>query len=189
MRLSRPAGGLAPKDQFWVLVERKSDYGRVVKTYVQEGTYYSEALSEGFDPAGPNDSQGYITELAARALVFIEADNPRIGLMCVMPVSMAEVSSCQITVYEGKQSDRLSWQVDLDFDLHGQTPGLDSNNIPAKSRIATGTQASQPAPQFPQNPRSGENFGGELRSPCRRQDRRRYQAQNVKRSWMETLRL
>jgi phosphatidylserine decarboxylase len=80
----------------------------VVKTYVQEGTYYSEALSEGFDPAGPNDSQGYITELAARALVFIEADNPRIGLMCVMPVSMAEVSSCQITVYEGKQSDRLS---------------------------------------------------------------------------------
>ena len=128
--------------------------GRVVKAYVQEGTYYSEALSEGFDPAGPNDSQGYITELAARALIFIEADNPKIGLMCVMPVGMAEVSSCQITVYEGqhvKKGDQIGMfhfggsthclifgpHVDLEFDLHGQKPGLDSNNIQVNSRIAT----------------------------------------------------
>lgn len=128
--------------------------GHVVKAYIQEGTYYSEALSEGFDPAGPNDSQGYITELAARAMIFIEADNPKIGLMCVMPVGMAEVSSCQITVYEGqhvKKGDQIGMfhfggsthclffgpQVELEFDLHGQKPGLNSSNIPVKSKIAT----------------------------------------------------
>lgn len=128
--------------------------GTVVKAYVKDGTYYSETLSEGFDPSGPNDSQGYITEVATRALIFIEADNPEIGLMCVMPVGMAEVSSCQITVYEGqhvKKGDQLGMfhfggsthclffrpQVTLEFDLHGQTPGLNSNNIPINSRIAT----------------------------------------------------
>lgn len=128
--------------------------GTVVKAYVQEGTYYSEALSEGFDPAGPNDSQGYITEVATRALIFIEADNPDIGLMCIMPVGMAEVSSCQITVYEGqhvKKGDQIGMfhfggsthclifgpKVKLDFDLHGQTPGLNSSNIPINSKIAT----------------------------------------------------
>ncbi|HEV7591238.1 MAG TPA: phosphatidylserine decarboxylase family protein [Longimicrobium sp.] len=128
--------------------------GTVVKAYVRDGTYYSEAMSEGYDPAGPNDSQGYITEVATRAMIFIEADNPAIGLMCIMPVGMAEVSTCQITVYEGQhvtKGDQLGMfhfggsthclmfgpHVKLDFDLHGQTPGLDSQNIPVKSRIAT----------------------------------------------------
>jgi len=128
--------------------------GKIVKAYVQDGTYYAEALSEGYDPAGPNDSQGYITELATRALIFIEADNPAIGLMCIMPVGMAEVSSCQITVYEGQHVEKgeqlgmfhfggsthclfFGPQVKLEFDMHGQTPGLDSGNIPLKSKIAT----------------------------------------------------
>jgi phosphatidylserine decarboxylase len=43
----------------------------------------------------------YITELATRALFFVEADNPDIGLMCFIPVGMTEISSCQITTYEG----------------------------------------------------------------------------------------
>jgi phosphatidylserine decarboxylase len=128
--------------------------GTIVKAYVQNGTYYSEAPSEGFDPAGPNDSQGYITELAARAMIFIEADNPAIGLMCVMPIGMAEVSSCDITVYEGqhvKKGDEIGMfhfggsthclffrpEVKLDFDLHGQKPSLNSSNIPINSRLAT----------------------------------------------------
>ncbi len=128
--------------------------GTVVKAYMQPGTYYSETPAEGYDPAGPNDSQGYITEVAARAMIFIEADNPKIGLMCVMPVGMAEVSTCQITVYEGqhvKKGDQLGMfhfggsthclmfrpGVKLVFDMHGQTPGLNSNNIPVNSRIAT----------------------------------------------------
>ena len=128
--------------------------GTVVKAYVKDGTYYSETSSEGYDPAGPNDSQGYITAVATRALIFIEADNPDIGLMCVMPVGMAEVSTCQLTVYEGqrlRKGEQIGMfhfggsthclifrpGVNVEFDLHGQTPGLHSKNIPVNSRIAT----------------------------------------------------
>jgi phosphatidylserine decarboxylase len=128
--------------------------GKVVKAYVIDGSYYSETLTEGFDPTGENESQGFITELATRALIFIEADNPAIGLMCVMPVGMTEISSCQITVREGqriKKGDQIGMfhfggsthclifgpQVKLDFDMHGQKPGLNSRNIPINKRIAT----------------------------------------------------
>lgn len=71
-----------------------------------DGTYYSEAHSEHFDPAGPNNSQGYITQVAARAIVYIQADNPKIGLMCFIAVGMAEVSTCKITVEEGQHYDK-----------------------------------------------------------------------------------
>ncbi len=128
--------------------------GKIVKTQIVDGSYYAEALSEGYDPAGPNDSQGYITQVAARALIFIESDNPAIGLMCCMYVGMAEVSSNEITVYEGqrvKKGDQLGMfhfggsthclifqpHVNLTFDLHGQTPGLHSDNIPLGAKIAT----------------------------------------------------
>jgi phosphatidylserine decarboxylase len=128
--------------------------GKVIKAYVKDGAYYSEAPSQGFDPAGPNDSQAYITEVATRALIFIEADNPDIGLMCILPVGMAEVSTCQITVYEGqhvRKGDQIGMfhfggsthclifrsGVNLDFDHHGQKPGLTSANIHVNARIAT----------------------------------------------------
>ncbi len=128
--------------------------GKIVKAYVKDGTYYSEALSEGFDPSGPNESQGYITEVATRAMIFIEADNPAIGLMCFMAVGMAEVSTCDITVKAGQhvtKGEELGMfhfggsthclifrpEVKLDFDLHGQKPGLNSSNIEINSRIAT----------------------------------------------------
>ena len=128
--------------------------GKIVKTRLIDGSYYAEALSAGFDPAAPNESQGYITHVASRALIFIEADNPDIGLMAIMFVGMAEVSSNEITVYEGQhinKGDQLGMfhfggsthclifrpQVKLQFDLRGQTPGLNSENIPVRSRIAT----------------------------------------------------
>lgn len=144
--------------------------GTIVKAYVQDGTYYSELPSEGFynpvhpddpsqgkskpDEAAPNDSQGYISEVATRAMIFIEADNPDIGLMCFLPIGMAEVSSCDITVYEGqhvKKGEPIGMfhfggsshclifgpQAHLKFDLHGQKPSLDASNIPVRSKIAT----------------------------------------------------
>ena len=128
--------------------------GRILKTTVLDGSYYAETLAEGFDPAGPNLSQGFITEVATRALVFIEADNPGIGLMCVMFVGMAEVSTCDVTVYEGQhvnKGDQLGMfhfggsthclifrpEVQLEFDMHGQTPGVNSRNIPVRAKIAT----------------------------------------------------
>src|SRR5208283_1127453 len=77
--------------------------GTIKKIQQVPGSYYAEAFSEGFDPAGPNNSQGYIAHVATRALIFIEADNPTIGLMCVVPIGMAEVSSCVVTVSEGQR--------------------------------------------------------------------------------------
>ncbi len=132
--------------------------GRIVKTRLIDGSYYAQSLAQGFDPAGPNESQGYITQVAARALIFIEADNPDIGLMAVMFVGMAEVSSNEITVYEGQhvqKGDQLGMfhfggsthclifrpEVNLEFDLHGQTPGLHSENIPLRARIAVVTDS------------------------------------------------
>jgi phosphatidylserine decarboxylase len=128
--------------------------GVVTQAYVREGTYFAEAASHGFDPAGPNDSQSYITEVATRAIVFIEADNPAIGLMCLLAVGMAEVSTCQITAYEGQRiskGEQLGMfhfggsthclifrpSVRLEFDHHGHTPGLHARNIPLNARIAT----------------------------------------------------
>jgi phosphatidylserine decarboxylase len=85
--------------------------GTIKKIHKVEGTYYSEAASEGFDPAGPNNSQGYIAHTATRALIFIEADGP-IGLMCLIPLGMAEVSSCVTIVEENrkvKKGDQIGY--------------------------------------------------------------------------------
>jgi phosphatidylserine decarboxylase len=92
--------------------------------------------------------------VATRALLFIEADNPVIGLMCVMAVGMGEVSSCEITVQAGdrvKKGDQLGMfhfggsthclifrpGVNLEFDLFGQTPGPSADtNIRLNTAIA-----------------------------------------------------
>lgn len=86
--------------------------GTIEKAYVVPGTYYSGATSQGMDPASPDLSQGYIAHVAARALIYIKADNSKIGLMCVIPIGMAEVSSCIITVENGqhvKKGDQLGY--------------------------------------------------------------------------------
>lgn len=92
--------------------------GKVKKAYVVDGTYYSEPLFEGLgDPenydinmANQTASQSYLTQVATRAIIFIEANNPAIGLMAFIGVGMAEVSTCDITVKEGqhlKKGDEL----------------------------------------------------------------------------------
>lgn len=133
--------------------------GTVLKAYVIDGSYYSEDYYEGFanpagpDSAAPNQSQAYLTEVATRALIFIEADNPKIGLMCFMSVGMAEVSSNEITVKQGQRIEKgeqlgmfhfggsthcliFRPEVQLEFDLHDQIPGLNSKNIPVRSKLA-----------------------------------------------------
>ncbi|KAI0124009.1 Phophatidylserine decarboxylase-domain-containing protein [Xylariales sp. AK1849] len=84
--------------------------GKIVKAFVQDGTYFSEPLFEGqgengqveIDKKGISVAQGYLTALATRAIIFIEADNPDIGLMAFIGVGMDEVSTCEITVKEGQ---------------------------------------------------------------------------------------
>ena len=133
--------------------------GKIVKAYNLDGTYYGEALAQGFEnPNGPdkvaaNNSQAFLTSTAARAVIFIQADNPKIGLMCFVAVGMGDVSNNEITVRIGQhvnKGDQLGMfhfggsthvllfrpEVKLDFDMHGQTPGLDTTNIKVREAIA-----------------------------------------------------
>ena len=45
--------------------------GTIAKTYNVPGSYYFESLANRHDSEGPNDFQGYITAVAARAVIFI----------------------------------------------------------------------------------------------------------------------
>ncbi len=127
--------------------------GRIVRTEIIPGTYYSEARSVGYDPVAPNDSQGYLAEVATRAVIYIQADNPDIGLMCFIAIGMAEVSTCEIGVYQGQHVKKgqetgmfhfggstycmiFGPHVNLELDLHGQTPGIESSNIRINERLA-----------------------------------------------------
>lgn len=128
--------------------------GTIVSTRVIDGSYYAQSPAVGFDPASPNESQGYITEVATRGVILIEADNPKIGLMGFVSVGMAEVSTSEITVEPGQRvtkGEQLGMfhfggsthllvfrpGVRLNFDLDGQEPGLDASNILVNARIAT----------------------------------------------------
>ena len=68
--------------------------GTIVRAFVQEGTYYSEADSEGADAVEPKNSQPYLAHVATRAVIVIQADDPVIGLTAFVAVGMLEVSSC-----------------------------------------------------------------------------------------------
>lgn len=94
--------------------------GTVKRAFVRDGTYFSEPLFEGLadpssdkreiDTRGITIAQGYLSSLATRAIIFIEADNPAIGLMAFVGIGMDEVSTCDITVKEGqrlKKGDEL----------------------------------------------------------------------------------
>lgn len=120
--------------------------GRIAKVRHLDGTYYSETYAERLDPNAPNESQAYLTSMATRSLIFIEADDPAVGIICFMGVGMAEVSGCEVTVKPGQhvlKGDPLGMfhfggstycllfgpETQLAFDLHGQQPGLHSGNI------------------------------------------------------------
>ena len=70
--------------------------GTVRQAYVKEGLYFSQAPSMGEDWTDQDQSEAYIAHVQTRAILFIEADNQAIGLVCVMPIGMVEISSCMI---------------------------------------------------------------------------------------------
>ncbi|MBR8230108.1 phosphatidylserine decarboxylase family protein [Burkholderia vietnamiensis] len=80
--------------------------GTVTHAYRVEGAYYSVAEAEGPDPAGLNDSQGYMTAVAARAIVAIDSDDPGIGTVAAVFIGMGDVSSCAIEVVPGQRVDK-----------------------------------------------------------------------------------
>ena len=127
--------------------------GIIHKTELVDGSYYSQTHNIQHDPASPNMSQGYLAQVAARGIIYIQADNDDIGLMCFVSIGMSEVSSNEITVKEGQRvekGDELGMfhfggsthllifrpGVDIQFDFRSQDPGLESTNINVKAKIA-----------------------------------------------------
>ncbi|KAI0069297.1 phosphatidylserine decarboxylase [Artomyces pyxidatus] len=107
--------------------------GIIEKIVRLDGTYYAVLPDEGAaadDPDLPEGSpygaiirsQSFITITAARALIYIRADNPDIGLMCFVGVGMVEVSTCEVTVKEG-QRVRTGDQLGM-FHFGGSTHAL-----------------------------------------------------------------
>ena len=134
--------------------------GVIEKTYIVDGTFYLQSPSESVysnspDPAAPNESQPFITSVATRGIIFIRADNPAIGMIAMVAVGMAEVSSCEITVVAGqdvKKGDDIGMfhfggsthclvfekGVELDFKVPvTQEPNLSSTNVAVKADLAT----------------------------------------------------
>jgi phosphatidylserine decarboxylase len=91
--------------------------GTIKKAYVIDGTYYSQpgftdAMSNGdeIDENGETTGQEYISAMATRGVVLIQADNEKLGLVGFIGIGMIEVSTCDITVKEGqhvKKGDEL----------------------------------------------------------------------------------
>jgi len=124
--------------------------GRCVKAYVQPGAYYSEPLVDaGGTEGGKSTSQAYVTAVATRAIIFIEADNPAIGLMAFLGVGLAEISTCEITVGEGqrvRKGDQLGMfhfggsthcvVFSRETDVHGFPEPGQETNVPVRGQLA-----------------------------------------------------
>lgn len=86
--------------------------GTVKGIEMVSGTYYSENWFKGIagargsekpDVAAPNCSQPYLSAVATRGIIYIEADNSKIGLMAIIFIGITEVSSCEFTVSAGQR--------------------------------------------------------------------------------------
>lgn len=76
--------------------------GIVRYAQVINGLMFSDAESAGFDPTAATYSQGYEASVNTRGLVFIESPDPLIGMVCVIPIGITEISSVTIQVGVGQ---------------------------------------------------------------------------------------
>lgn len=77
--------------------------GKVVDATIVPGLMFSDAESAGFDPDAGVKSQGYEVSVNTRALVFIESPDPAIGMVCVIPIGITEVSGITLEVKPGDE--------------------------------------------------------------------------------------
>ncbi len=95
--------------------------GIIEEAYVVDGLQFSDAESAGPDP-GADLAEGYYASVNTRGLVFIKADNKAVGMVCVIPIGITEISSVEITVKAGdkvKKGDQLGY-----FSYGGSTLAL-----------------------------------------------------------------
>ena len=128
------------------------------------GTYYAlppdfyKDLDKDKEVQGIVEAQAFLAVAATRALIFIESDNPDIGLLCFIGVGMIDVSSCEITVRAGDRVAKgdqigafhfggstscLVFQPGLYFDLDSKwndpakTPPKDASHVPIRAQLGT----------------------------------------------------
>ncbi|HVR39742.1 MAG TPA: phosphatidylserine decarboxylase family protein [Thermoanaerobaculia bacterium] len=88
--------------------------GVVRHAEIVDGLMFSDAESAGSDPTAATYSQQYETSVNTRGLVFIESKT--VGLVCVMPIGITEISSVTINV---KKGDRLKKGAELGYFSYG----------------------------------------------------------------------
>jgi phosphatidylserine decarboxylase len=139
--------------------------GTIKDFRVVPGTYYSENLYQTFfghwpdkpDPAGPTWSQPYIASVAARGLIFIEADNRDIGLVCFIAIGMTDTSGCEIDVALNQHVNKGDFMGKFHFGgsshclVFGPQVKLNWTGIPAKDSSLWPATFSSPddMPNFP----------------------------------------
>ncbi|KAJ7857938.1 phosphatidylserine decarboxylase-domain-containing protein [Mycena olivaceomarginata] len=101
--------------------------GRIVNAVVVPGTCYAVLPDGGAEEGDPDfkpgslygaiiRSQSWLTQSATRAIIYIQADNPKIGLVGFIAVGMVEVSTCALAVRAGQQIEKGALVVPLWFD-------------------------------------------------------------------------
>ncbi|EGX89680.1 phosphatidylserine decarboxylase family protein [Cordyceps militaris CM01] len=135
--------------------------GTIRSARVVDGTYYSLPRFFGLDQPGvtfPRKPQGfghamrYLSEMATRAVIVIEADNRDLGLVAFVAVGMVEISTCEITATVGqhvKKGDEIGsfhfggssyvllFQDGVELTGLPEPGNFSSPNMPVLSKIAT----------------------------------------------------
>jgi phosphatidylserine decarboxylase len=96
--------------------------GTVVHTELVDALMFSDAESAGFDPNAGILSLGYEASVNTRGLVYIQSPDPVIGMVCVIPIGITEISSISIQVKPGtrvKKGEELGY-----FSYGGSTLAL-----------------------------------------------------------------
>ena len=86
--------------------------GVVRSAQVVDGLMFSDAESAGADPTAATFSQGYEASVNTRGLVFVESGDPTIGMVCVIPIGITEISSVRLAVKAGDRVEKgaeLGW--------------------------------------------------------------------------------
>lgn len=146
--------------------------GKVLAQYNIPGTYYLQSYYKGFenfttgkfskqnaDLSAPNDSQPYLSHVAARSVIIIQSDEAALGIVGFVAVGMAECGSCENKVHKDqriRKGDQLGSfhyggsthcllfqpHVELEFiDYINKHASIDApRNIAVSSTIATVVQ-------------------------------------------------
>ncbi len=86
--------------------------GKVLGAEIVEGYAWTESDTIRYDPMSGPYSQGWAAGIATRALIYIDSGIPSLGVVCVIPIGLTEVSSLECFVKEGdtvKKGDQLGW--------------------------------------------------------------------------------